>query len=327
MAKARKKKSRVKQVGTKRNGKVVEKDLVYRIITERILAKLEEGVVPWRKPWNVTGTANKRWSGKEYRGVNTFLAVMSGKEGPWLTFKMVRDAGGHVLKGEKSEKVVFWKMNKWKKKDDSGEETERKSFILRYYSVFSLEQTSLANEPDKWPKWLVEEKAKAKSKGNGKKPIKAAEKIWKGYESRPELKHGGNRAFYRPSDDFIQLPVTKNFHSIEEYHSVKFHEMIHSTGHTGRLERFPRDAILPSFGSEDYSKEELVAEMGAAFLMAEAGIEFEAALDNSASYIKSWMGKLEDDPKLVVRAASRAQRAVDHILDRKFDKSEPSNGD
>lgn len=325
MAKARKRKSRVKQVGGRRKEKVVDKNLVYRIITERILAKLDEGVIPWRKPWNISGTANKRWSGKEYRGVNTFLAVMSGREGPWLTFKMVRDAGGRVLKGEKSEKVVFWKVKTWTEKKD-GEEKEQRRFILRYYNVFSLEQTSLYKEPDKWPKWLKEEKAKT-GKGNGKKPIKKAEKIWKEYENRPELKHGGNRAFYRPSDDFIQLPVTKNFHSVEEYHSVKFHEMIHSTGHSGRLERFPRDAILPPFGSEDYSKEELVAEMGAAFLMAEAGIEFEAALDNSAAYIKSWMGKLEDDPKLVVRAASRAQRAVDHILGRKFNKSEPSNGD
>jgi len=279
-------------------------DLVYKIVTERILAKLEEGTVPWHKPWKVTGTVTRRWNGKEYRGINSFLLA-------------AKEAGGHILKGEKGELVVFWKVNDYKKKNEkTGEDEHRKSFILRYYRVFSLEQTSLTEE--QWPKWLVETRTLEKS--NGVKPIKKAEKVWKEFKGKPSFSHGGDRAFYRPSDDSMKLPKFEKFDDAEMYHSVKFHEMVHSTGAVVRCGRFDPDVHLAPFGSEDYSKEELIAEMGAAFLMAEAGIECEKALENSASYIDTWRKRINDDSKLVVQAAAAAQKAVDHILGRKFEE-------
>jgi antirestriction protein ArdC len=276
---------------------------VYEIVTQQIMERLEKGEVPWKRPWSGSaGIPINLKSKKPYRGVNVWLLGCMGYSSPyWASFKQINDMGGHVKKGEKKTLVVFWKPPAGKVNridDEDEEETPKSSYrILRYYKVLNVEQTE--GLEDKIPQ--VE-----KIEFN---PIEKCEEIMEGMPQRPEIKYGGGRAFYRPDDDFVQLPLKEHFHSPEEFYSTAFHELVHSTGHNSRLSRDMKNF----FGSHDYSKEELVAEMGASFLCGTAGIE-NTTIDNSAAYIQSWLKKLSNDKKMVVFAASAAQRAAEFIL-------------
>ena len=288
---------------------------VYQIVTDQILEKLKAGTVPWHKPWKANNQISCSYDGHEYRGINAFLALISGKEGPWITMKKANSLGGKIRKGEKSQIVVFWKWVETKETKNGKEEKKRFPF-LRYYRVWSLEQTE--NVPE--PKWLTKQKAEADEKKDTVDPIAEGERLWNEYEGKPELQDGNGRAYYNILKDFIGMPERDSFDGSEEYYSTLFHEAVHSTGHAAKLGRFPAElSALAPFGTEDYSKEELIAEMGAAFLMAEAGIEHERTLNNSVAYLKNWMSKLKSDPKLVVCAAASAQKAVDRVLGRKFE--------
>ncbi len=279
---------------------------VYEIITDRITKQLEAGTVPWQKPW-IGGSAQNLVSKKEYRGINPFLLACAGYASPyWVSYKQAQDLGGTVKKGEKGFPVVFWK---WlDKKDPDAQEGEISSRdkrvpMLRYYTVFNAEaQCEGVKTPATETRTFV--------------PIHACATVVCGYKNGPTIDHAEPRAYYRPGTDSINMPKPELFRSPEEYYSTIFHEMTHSTGHANRLNRSTLTDMCP-FGSTNYSKEELVAEMGAAFLCGHAGIE-NKTIDNSAAYLASWLKQLRKDPKLVILAAAQAQKASDHILGKTF---------
>lgn len=269
----------------------MSKKTVYDIVTERIQEKLKAGVVPWRQPWTNKGAVS--WNNQRpYRGINVMLL----NPGEYATFKQIQESGGKVKKGAKSSLVVFWK---WitKENKETGEKTEFP--YLRYYNVFEINTQTEGL------------KSKRKEKTFEHDPIEEAEKIIQNYKNKPEIKFNGGKAYYKPSEDYISVPPLEDYSSKHEYYSTLFHESIHSTGHKKRLNR---KGITESagFGSEVYSKEELVAEIGAAMLCGVVGID-NHTIDNSASYINSWMRKLKEDSKLIVHAAAAAQKAADYI--------------
>jgi antirestriction protein ArdC len=266
--------------------------------------------VAWHKPWKTSSDGiripTSFVSKKPYRGVNTFLLALARLKAGydsnyWLTFKQIQVLGGSV-KGEQSEMVVFWKL--LEKPAENPTPENEKDFIpmLRYYRVFNLDQVSGIKKPV-LPNMPAFE------------PIDEAEAIATKYKEKIEVTHGGSRAYYQPSTDSIRMPERENFNGPAEYYSTLFHEFTHSTGHESRLNR-PGIVETHFFGDEVYSKEELVAEMGAAMLCGIVGIE-NKTIKNSAAYIQSWLSKLRDDKKLVVHAAAAAQKAADFILGRK----------
>ncbi|MEQ8786232.1 MAG: zincin-like metallopeptidase domain-containing protein [Pirellulaceae bacterium] len=274
---------------------------VYQIVTDRIIEQLEKGTVPWRRPWGGRAAMPRNLvSGKAYRGVNVFLLGCNGYESPfWLTFKQAKALGGSVRKGEKGSPIIFWKQ--WERESADGDID--KIPVLRYYTGFHVSQCD-GIPADKIPP--IEQPA------HDFAPIDRCERVVRGYGGRPTIRHEFARAFYRPNDDLVGMPRQTAFTSPEEYYSTLFHELTHSTGHAKRLNRKEIDTAV-SFGSQDYGREELVAEMGAAFLCGVCGIET-ATLDNSAAYVAGWLKAIKRDTKLVVLAAAAAQRAADLIL-------------
>jgi antirestriction protein ArdC len=238
---------------------------VYEIVTERILAELESGVVPWRKPWRNLPPANLI-SKKPYRGINTFLLALAGYGSQyWLTYRQAQALGRNVRKGEHGTKIVFWKFDRYETETADGEAEERKSAFLRYYTVFNLEQC---------------DGLKALLALPSARPIESAEAIVSSMPSPPAFEQGF-RASYTPSSDTVTMPSRTAFDSQAEYYSTLFHELTHSTGHANRLGRegFDRPQL---FASDSYSREELIAEMGSAMLCGVAGIE-QATVVNSAA--------------------------------------------
>lgn len=281
---------------------------IYGMVTERITAMLEAGTVPWRKPWigGTVGAPKNLKSGKAYRGVNVFILLcQSYPSSYWLTYKQAADMGGTVRKGEKGTPIVFWSFF-----DDKKNPGKRAAFI-RYSTVFNVAQCDGVKVPD----------APVPTVKGAAEVIDAAEAIVANYLTPPTYHKGGSAAFYRPSEDAITMPTFESFTNPEEYYSTLFHEMGHSTGHHSRLDR-SGVASTSFFGSHEYSKEELVAEMTAAFLSAEAGILM-GTIENSAAYIASWLKRLKGDPKMFVQAAGEAQKAADLILGRKWEAPEP----
>lgn len=266
---------------------------VYQIITDEIVKKLEQGVVPWHKPWSVKHgeeCAHNWVSGKPYRGINAMLL----DSGEYATFKQIQGAGGHVKKGEHGNIVVFYKLF-----EDSEDETKKIPY-LRYYKVFEINRQCEG----------LESKIESMPEDN-RSPLDSAEEIVKGYKDSPKVLHGGGEACYVPGTDTVKMPKRGRFERIEEYYSTLFHELVHSTGHKNRLSR---TGVMGTsfFGSREYSKEELVAEVGASMLCSISGIGFET-LDNSTAYINSWLRTLKGDSKMVVHAAGQAQKAADYI--------------
>lgn len=270
---------------------------VYEIITARILESLSSGVAPWRKPWRSEAPKNLV-SGKEYRGVNVFLLQASAFESSyWLTFKQAKDLGGIIKRGERGCPVVFWKVTE--KEESNGKIS--KGFLLRYFTVFNVEQTAGIEAPEDTTYNLLD-------------PIEECERIVAGYPSPPRIEHGGGAAFYSPAQDRIQIPGRKIFTSLPEYYSTLFHELVHSTGTAHRLAR--KGVADPNrFASHEYSFEELIAECGAAFLCAEGGIS-PSTIDNSAAYLGSWSKKLKSEPRWIIEAAGHASKAADLILSK-----------
>ena len=278
---------------------------VYEIVTKKIIEKLEAGTIPWKKPWQSGGLQKNLVTKKPYRGINQFLLDLSGFSTPyWLSFKQAKKLGGFVKKDEKSQVIVFWNWVKNKKTDEEYP-------IFRYYNGFNLDQ---CDGLDKIKADLTVEMEETKLNFN---PIKECELVVNNWKGKPPIKHKGNRACYFPWQDKINMPDKEKFKTVQEYYSTLYHELTHSTGHAKRLNR-PGIVDANKFGSHDYSKEELVAEMGASFLAQETGID-NITIDNSAAYIASWLKKLRSNPKFVVEAAAKAQKAVDLILGVKFD--------
>jgi len=270
---------------------------VYEVINNRILELLEQGTVPWRKPWNVTSSMPRSLSTKkEYRGINVFLLACQQYSQPWwLTFNQIKERGGHVKQGMNASPIVFWK---WIEKDDD----KQKVPLLRYYNVFNVEQAEGITYPE------------LETVSNTFTPIEKAEQIIATMPNKPLIQHMGGRACYNPRTDTVTLPPQTAFQSPEEYYCTAFHELTHSTMHENRLNR--KSTIqMHSFGDEAYSREELVAECGASFLCGHAGIE-NFTLENSAAYIAGWLKALKNDKTLLVHAAAQAQKASDYILNR-----------
>jgi antirestriction protein ArdC len=266
---------------------------VYQSVTDRIIASLEEGTIPWRKPWVGSGPRNVE-NGRHYSGINVFLLTLTPFGDPrWGTYKAIKRAGGQVRRGEGSTQIVLLKRANKRRSDGASEDEERGSyFLFRYYNVFNAEQA------DGLPP--------AEDLVFDNEPIERAEQIALGYIG-PTVTFGGDRAFYSPTTDMVRIPMLDQFESAEAYYSTLYHELVHSTGHESRHNRLENTG----FGSGPYAKEELVAEMGAAMLCGMAGIE---NLDQSAAYIAHWLEPLRNDKKFVVSAAGMAQKASDLIL-------------
>lgn len=280
---------------------------VYEIITNQILEQLEKGVVPWRKPWVCGGWPRNFKTKKPYRGIN--VAILGSKEyvSPyWLTFKQIGEFGGKVKKGEKGTIIVFWKLMEVKNEndDEANEKENRYIPLLRYYRVWNLEQTEGID-------YEIEPVIKSEAE-----LLNDAEEIINYMPNRPEIIFRGSRAYYKPSIDKIFLPERKYFKTTGGYYGTVFHELAHSTGHKSRLDR-PGIANFDGFATEQYSKEELVAEMTAAFLLGHIGFQEGSEIENMAAYIGGWLKSLKDDPRLVVQAAAQAQKAADYILNVK----------
>lgn len=283
---------------------------VYQIITDQIIKRLEQGVIPWHKPWIGVDCPANLISKKEYKGINVFLLAVQNYSSPyWLTFNQCKQLGGMVKKGAKSTMIVFWKLNKGYEIDkETGEKRSKMIPILRYYRVFNVEQCENIN-PDKIPEV---------NQNPDFEPLEVCEAVIDNMPNRPDIKHEESRAYYHPRFDFVNMPKRESFDTEAFYYSVLFHELGHSTGHKSRLDR-PGITGGTYFGSCDYSKEELVAEMTAAFLCGHCQIE-QQTIDNSAAYIKSWLKSLKNDPKMVVQAAAQAQKASDYILDKPIEE-------
>ena len=285
---------------------------VYGKITDRILTALQAGVVPWQKLWNGgEGAPRNLISGKPYRGLNVWLLVNHGGSPFWLTYRQARQIGGYVKKGAKGATVLFWKFKARQRSDEDQAEDEQGragpagSVVARAYTVFNATQCELPEQ------WAARAKVEIQGGCAGERSD-ACERIVEGMPGRPKITTGAESAFYRPRTDEVTVPAPARFAAPELYYSVLFPERTHAPGHAGRLGR-PGVVAAVRFGSPHYSKEELVADMGAAFLCGVAGIE-NRTVDTSAAYIKNWLTKLRDDPKRVVQAARQAQRAADYIL-------------
>jgi antirestriction protein ArdC len=285
----------------------------YQRVTEKVLTMLEEGTVPWRQPWASVGLPMSMSTRKPYRGINPFLliatAMAEGYTSPWWgTYDQIAERGGQVRKGEKSTLIVFWKRAVKTVTDEAtGKDVEKPWAMLRFFTVFNADQADGLH--DKW---------RAKPAGEHD-PIEAAEALAAEYiGTLDSIAYGGDRAFYSPKRDHVQVPLLSSHNSPEEYYSTLFHELTHSTGHEARLNR---EGIVEGhrFGDELYSREELIAEMGAAMLCGVAGIE-QVTLPNSAAYLAHWIGALKGDAKLLVSAAGAAQRASDLILGTSFEE-------
>lgn len=273
---------------------------IYAAITGRIIAQMEQGIIPWQKPWISSGKAISHATGKPYSLLNQMLL---GRPGEYITFRQCKEVGGKVKKGEKSSMVVFWK---WSEQEDEDTGEIKQVPFLRYYNVFHIDQceciTAKYTQENTFP--------------DGASTVETAQEIINDYMERENVKltHSeGDRAFYRPATDEIVLPLRKQFVNTAEYYSTVWHELVHSTGHPSRLNRLDKVA---AFGSEVYSKEELVAEIGAAALVNHCGLESPTSFRNNAAYIQNWLSVLKGDKRFIVSAAGKAEKAVNLILNQ-----------
>ena len=273
---------------------------VYQIVTDRIIEEMQKGVIPWEKPWTgVRAGAFNRISKRPYSLLNQMLLKHTGE---YATFKQWSELGGKIKKGEKSEIIVFWKITEIEEENEDNEKVKKNIAILRYYNVFHISQVE-GVKPLESPFPEVE-------------PIEEADRIINDYVTREHIDFtecASNKAYYSPSMDCVVVPMKEQYKLINEYYSTTFHELTHSTGHKTRLDRLESGAVA-AFGSETYSKEELVAEIGSASIMNLLGIETTKTFRNSAAYIQSWIKVLKNDNKFIVSAASKAEKAVNFIL-------------
>lgn len=274
-------------------------------ITDAIIEKLEQGEIPWVKPWRESGLA-KNWStGREYSGMN-MLFLEPGKE--YATFNQITAAGGKVKKGAKSKVIHFFspEQREVTRINEKGDEEKllQQAFVYKKFNVFEVgKDTEGLNL--KWQN-KVQEKFD---------PVHEMENIISNYKNPPQITHSGNEAYYSPSKDLVSVPTPEAFKSTEAYYSTLAHELVHSTGSEKRLNRLFPD----KFASTNYAKEELVAEIGSAFLLNEAGIKKD--IDNTTAYIQSWLKALKNDKTLLMTAIPKAINAVNHITGREREKT------
>ena len=273
---------------------------IYAAVTDRIIAQMEQGIIPWQKPWVSAGKAISHATGKPYSLLNQMLLQRPGE---YITFKQCQEAGGKVKKGAKSSMVVFWK---WIEQEDEDTGETKEVPILRYYNVFHIDQCE----------GIRAKYTQESAFPDGASTVETTQEIIYDYLEREGVKMThteGDRACYKPSTDEIVLPLRKQFVSTAEYYSTVFHELTHSTGYPSRLNRLNRAAF---FGTEEYSKEELVAEIGAAALINHCGMESSSSFRNNTAYIQNWLSVLRGDKRFIVSAAGKAEKAVSLILNQ-----------
>lgn len=282
---------------------------VYSRITNQIIEALEQGVKPWTQPWNAAHAAGHvsrplRHNGQPYAGINVLTlwasAMTAHYAAPiWMTFKQAIELGGHVRKGEKGSPVVYADtMRRTETDDATGDETERAIPFLKAYTVFNVEQ--IEGLPEHFH-------ALAHASRNPDERIAGAETFFAA--TRADIRHCGDCAYYSPTLDYIQMPPFEAFRDAQAYYATLAHEATHWTRHTTRLDR---DFGRKKFGDDGYAREELVAELGAAFLCADLGLRFEDRADHAA-YIGHWLSVLKEDKRAVFAAAAHAQRAADYL--------------
>jgi len=278
---------------------------IYEMVTDRILASLHQGILPWKQPWSSFMPRNLV-SNREYRGVNILLLQSSTFLSPyWLSFKQAKALGGTIKRGVHGCPVIYWNVQE--KEQDDG--TTRNTAFLRYSTVFNLQQTIGIEAP------AAIERAPFN-------PIDKCEEVLTTYTNGPKVDHGGGQAYYLPTHDRVQLPHRGAFDRAEDYYCTQFHELCHSTGAAHRLSR--KGVVNATrFASHAYSTEELIAEIGAAFLCSHAGIAPQT-FDQSSAYISFWMAALINDHRMVIDASSQAAKAVDLILGRVAEKTDAS---
>ena len=272
---------------------------IYSAVTDRIIQQMEQGILPWAKPWGgITGGAYSGTTGKPYSLLNQMLL---SKPGAYYTFSQIQKLGGSIRKGEKSQMVVFWKQIPVKDQDSqTGEIKENLIPMLRYYNVFHIDQCDGLACTD-----IPEEQLHNDED---------ADSIIKAYLDRSGvtlIQRVSDEAYYSPSRDCVVLPLPEQFKSMEERYSTAFHELAHSTGHQSRLDRLRATA---HFGNESYSKEELVAEITATALMNYTGLETKGTFRNSAAYIQSWLTALRNGKRMIVSASGAASKAFEYII-------------
>lgn len=272
---------------------------IAKMITERFVEELKKGCPPWKKSWHGVN-AISHLTGQTYSILNQMLLP---KPGEYITFNQVKKEGGKVKRGEKSNIIVFWNLKEYEKKDNVEEKI--KVPILQYYKVFHIEQCENIE-----PKYFKESKQI--------NTILEAEKIKLSYTSRENLEIREtltNYAFYDKNNDYIQVPVINQYENPNDFYSTLFHEMVHSTGHFNRLNRFNEDDKLNDVEeNSEYSKEELVAEISSATLLNMIGIETDKTFKESASYLNGWIKTLKNDVNFIISAAGKADKAVNYIL-------------
>ncbi|MFM9926745.1 zincin-like metallopeptidase domain-containing protein [Variovorax sp. H27-G14] len=281
---------------------------VYTRVTEKIIASLEAGTRPWQKPWSAPESSGRgvmplRANGTPYRGINVLLlwgeAMDKGyNRNTWMTYKQAEGFGAQVRKGEKGSMVVYADRATTTETDDKGEKVERAFAFMKAYTVFNVEQIDGLPE-----RFLVTQAEPAQDK---LQMFAAAEAFFE--RTGAKFRHGGNRAFYTTGGDFIQLPPLQAFCDAESYTATKAHELIHWTGHSARMAR----EFGKRFGDQAYAFEELVAELGSAFLCAGLGITPDVREDHAA-YLASWLRVLKEDKRAIFSAAAHAQRAADFL--------------
>ena len=307
---------------------------IQEMVTGYVIEGLEKNICPWIKPWTsadgILGTPTNYSTKTEYHGGNVIVltSIQMSKgyaHNKWVTYKGAKDLGGNVKKGEKGYPVVFWKFIVKEDEGKNGETKEKKIPYLRYFQVFNIDQCEGIKMPE-----VPKKKKVAKLK-----PIKNAEAMVKAYdlqEKKLTIKiENGNRAYFQPSTDTIVTPTMRQAvdkakesgqtanDGKQHFYSTMFHEMVHSSG---TKDRCNRDGITGGnhFGGHEYSKEELVAEIGSAILCAKAGLSSERVLENTQAYCKSWAKKLKSEPKWILWAGGRAEASAKYILNEKTAK-------
>jgi antirestriction protein ArdC len=340
--------TRTPRKSTRRSGGQSRQDAIYQKITDRVIEQLRQGVPPWKKPWKLTGSGGfpvNFKSKKPYRGINPVILLSAGRSTPWWgSYNQWAEACGAVktpddsrkgwhwanpdgtrwagLAGQHGEVIIFWKQI-FVDTDDinpgTGRPVKKRIPMLVDYTVFNADQVDPAQLPERFRPAEVPEAP------THPEQMRRAQEIHQAYIERAGLNfiEGGDRAYYNLHDDIHVPPLAAYPAGSEaEYWSTTFHEDTHATGHPKRVNR-PGIDQFDHFGSQKYSKEELAAEMGAAMLMAVAGIETPATIENSAAYVANWLQKLASEPKWVIQAAAQAQKAVDYILGVTFEEDQP----
>ena len=277
---------------------------VYQMVTDRVIEQMQHGIIPWHRPW--TGAAGGAMNYVTRRPYSLLNQLLLGRDGEWLTWKQIQDCGGKLKKGAKAGMVVYYGKFVAKEEKADGTVEEKEIPVLKYYNVFHLSDcTGIESK--------IENDVHTTTR-----PIDAAEDIINGYlssEDAPRFHNDqpSNRAYYAPSTDTVVVPMISQYEIAEEYYSTTFHELTHSTMKESRCNRRAENERA-AFGSENYSREELVAELGAAMLCTVSGLDNDKAFKNSVAYLQGWLKALKNDNKMMVWAASRAEKAARYIM-------------